>query len=307
MKIENSVLRGGAGAIVVAVLLLSLSDALVKLASDRLPLGQLLLIRSLIASVLISGVELWRRRGVLGWSGSRWVWLRSALLTGMWVCYYAALPSISFATAAAALYTAPLMMAVFSAWLLREPLGGRGWGAVAIGLAGVLTVLSPDPVALSSLIGLPFVSAACYALAAIVTRSRCGGESALAMALNLNFSLAMAGGAGLVILVGLDLDASAVDRAPFVLSLWSPVGWSEIGLIVGLAVLMVIIATCVARAYQLAPSPVIGVLDNAYLLFAALWSFLIFSETPGFRGLFGMALIAAAAIMVAAPMGSSKR
>lgn len=305
---RETALGYGAVAIILAVFLLSLSDALVKLASDRIALGQLLLMRSLIAAALIMGVHLWRHgRRALGFGSSRWVWLRSGLLTAMWACYYATLSSVRLGTAAAALYTAPLMMAVFSACLLREPVGRRGWCALVIGLGGVLAILSPDPAGLTVLIGLPFVSAACYALAAIVTRSRCAGESALGMALNLNLSLAAAGGVGIAVLAGFDLGGAKAEGAGFLLSVWVPIGWAETWLILLLAVLMVIIATCVARAYQMAPSPVVGVLDNAYLLFAALWSFVLLGEMPGPLGLFGMALIGVAAIMVAAPARGENR
>ncbi|QPC43446.1 DMT family transporter [Kaustia mangrovi] len=286
-------------AIVGAVFLLSLSDSIVKLTSDRLPVAQLLLVRSVLAAIAILAIaRLWRTRIPLRLERPGAVGLRSLCLTIMWVCYYAALPTMPFALAAAALYTAPMWMAILFRGLLGEPVGWRRWGAIAIGLAGVGLVLRPDAAGLAPVSLLPFAAAFCYALAAVVTWSRCGGESPLAMALNLNLGLAGAGALGVLwpAVSGLGLGGPGAGSAA-----WMPLdagSWALLGL---LAVFMVAIATAVARAYQLAPAPVVGMFDNAYLVFAALWSALLIGDLPDFRGLAGMVLIGLAAMLSALP------
>jgi len=57
------------------------------------------------------------------------------------------------------------------------------------------------------------------------------------------------------------------------------------------ALLMVIVNTGVARAYQVAPSSLIGMFDYAYLVFAALWGYLLFDELPDIWTVAGMAMI----------------
>ena len=44
--------------------------------------------------------------------------------------------------------------------------------------------------------------------------------------------------------------------------------------------LIVAISWGVAKAYQAGPSAIIATLDYTYLVFAAFWSFVIFSEVP---------------------------
>ncbi len=44
------------------------------------------------------------------------------------------------------------------------------------------------------------------------------------------------------------------------------------------------------------------IFDNAYLVFAALWSALLFSEFPGFLRLVGIFIILAAAILTTLPL-----
>jgi len=292
-----------------AVLLLSLSDALVKLASDRLAVGQLFLCRSVVAAgLIVIGVavtgrrvgpqaRLWRR---LRLRRPRWVWLRSLCLAGMWGCYYASLPMMPFATAAACYYTAPLWMALLTRVLVREPVGRVRGVAIGIGFAGVVLALWPDGGAVvpPSIAGtvLALGAGLFYALAAIVTWSRCAEEAPAAMALNLNLVIALGGGAW-VILLGL---VGPADGPRFLLAVWPVLSLGDWGLIALLGGLLAIIATAVAFAYRSAPAPVVGVFDNAYLGFAALWGGVLFGDWPGPIQAGGLALIGCAAIMAAA-------
>lgn len=286
----------GALAILVAVFLLSLSDALVKLTSDRLALGQLFLLRSTVAAGVIAALI----RVAVPPSGRRWrarpaVWLRSLCLTGMWAAYYASLPSLSFSMAAAAFYTSPLWMAVLSRVLLRERVGPRRWVAVAIGFVGVLLVLRPDAGNVSPAALLPLLAALLYALAGVITWRWCRKEEPFGMALNLNLCLGLAGASTVAALA---LLKPATVEHPFLLSVWPDLAVREWVLVGLLGLFMAVIATAVARAYQLAPAPIVGVFDNAYLLFAMLWAVLLFGEVPGVAAGLGVALIGGSAVLV---------
>lgn len=287
----------GIVAITAAVFLLSFSDALVKAAGDRFALGQIVLLRSLVAAgILVAGIALTSRANALRPQRPRWVWMRSLCLTAMWLCYYAALPSMSFALAAACYYTSPVWMALLSRFVLSEPVSARGWAAILLSLSGVALAVNPAFETLSPVILLPFAAAAFYALAGIVTWSRCRNEEAAVMALNLNLCLCLAGGSGLV---GLALFAPAGTES-FVLSVWPELRAADWGLVALLGVFLAIIATAVALAYRLAPTPVVGVFDTAYLGFAALWSAVFFEDIPTFREALGIGAIAAAAVLMSA-------
>jgi drug/metabolite transporter (DMT)-like permease len=53
-----------------------------------------------------------------------------------------------------------------------------------------------------------------------------------------------------------------------------------------------------AQAYQSAPPSIIATFDYSYLLFAGLWSYLVFAEAPNLPTMAGMALIALAGWLV---------
>ncbi len=283
----------GIAAILVAVCLLSVSDALVKLAGDRFGLAQIVVLRSLVAAGLLAA-SLLVAAGPAALRPRRpgWVWARSLCLAAMWLCYYAALPSLSLALAAACYYTAPAWMAVLARLLLGASIGGRGWVAIGLSLAGVVLVADPQAAGLSPALLLPLAAALFYALAGIVTWSRCREETAGAMALSLNLCLCAVAGLGLAVLAALPPAGGG-----FVLAVWPDLGPAEWGLVLLLGALLAIVTTVVALAYRVAPTPVVGVFDTGYLGFAALWGAVVFADIPTPRDGAGIALIAAGAIL----------
>ena len=294
MKLNRNL--SGIVLIVIAVFILSSSDAIYKYYSADFSVSQLFFIRSSCAAIIILAISVvWRQ--TLSLNAPKWVLLRSLLLTIMWLCYYSALPMVPFTLAAAALYTTPFFMALFAAVFLKEPIGLFKWVGIAIGFTGVIIILQPDIEGPSLMILLPFVSAACYAGAALITWTRCIGENALAMSMNLNVLLALSGLIAIGLLWAAEPNASLVLDYPFIFRPWPDLTLTDFLIIAMLGLLLVIITASVAKAYQQAPSHIIGVFDNSYIVFAALWGILIFGETPTVLTLAGMALVCIGAIV----------
>ena len=111
-------------AILLAVLGLSLGDAVIKSLSAGFPLWQLYVLRSLLAlPLLLVAARLRRARRPVS---PGWVTLRSLLLCTMWIAYYAALPHLPLSAAAAAYYTSPLFITLFAGLFAGERVGWLG-------------------------------------------------------------------------------------------------------------------------------------------------------------------------------------
>jgi drug/metabolite transporter (DMT)-like permease len=293
---ENATL--GAAVMVVTACTMAFGDALVKSISTDFTLSQIYVLRSLVAiPILIILLLLGRPHGAIRPKSVRWTLLRSLLLMMMWLTFYAALPVLSLPVVAAAYYTGPLFISLLSALLTGEEVGSRRWLAIFAGFLGVLVILRPGTDAFSWLTLLPVAAAMFYALAAIVTRTRCIDENPLTLSLALNMSFLMVGLIGAGVLTLWDPTASHASAYPFLLGPWTTIGQREWAIIVLLAVLIVAISAGVAKAYQSGPPAVIATLDYTYLVFAALWSFVFFSETPDVATAAGMLLIAGAGIV----------
>ncbi|WP_162906747.1 DMT family transporter [Algihabitans albus] len=285
--------------IVSAVFTMALQDAVVKFVSADFPLWQIYTLRSFIAiPMLVAVVFLFGGATTLRPRALSWAMLRGGLLVAMYIAFYASLPFLDLSLVAAAYYTGPLFITLFAALLLGEHVGRREILAILLGFAGVLVILRPGTEAFSPAMLVPIAAAVFYALANILTRGKCLEESPLSLSLALNFCFILCGGGLTALLAVLQLSPKTVAVNPFLLGAWVPVAWSEWAVLGGLAVANVIIHLALAKAYQSAPPQTIAAFDYSYLVFAAIWGFLLFREIPDLATLLGMALIAGAGLLL---------
>ena len=280
--------------IVGSMLLLSAMDAGIKGMTDEFSLWQVCVARAIFSVPILTIIVAMGGTAVLRQVLRPWVMLRSLLIVGAWIAYYAAIPLMDLSVAATALYTIPLFIAGFAAAFAGEPVGWRRWSGIVIGFAGVIVILRPGGDAFSLWALLPVLAALLYALAAIITRNRCPSENPFVLALALNAGLLVAGIAGsafVVLLVPETFDG-------FLLRRWHPMDPSDWAIMAAFGTVMVAVAAGVAKAYQSGPSAIVGTFDYSYLAFASLWGVLFFSERLDAPIATGILLIVAAGLLV---------
>ena len=277
---------------------LSLGDALIKRISADFSLWQIFVVRSAIAVPVLIAVIKSRYQSVsLIPHDVRWTALRSLMLTFMWVGYYSALPNLALSVAAAAYYTSPLFIAMFAALFIGDKVGRAGWIAVLIGFCGVVLILRPHASDFNVYALLPLISAVLYALAMIITRTKCKTENPLVLSLGLNLSFIVVGSAA-ALLIGLWGPSSAqTEIHPFLLDQWISMGTNEWFAMGVLATAVIIRSVGAAIAYQVGPSSIVATVDFSYLAFAAVWGFLFFAEVPNAITVAGMILIVGAGML----------
>ncbi|MGI9509096.1 MAG: DMT family transporter [Geminicoccaceae bacterium] len=281
--------------IVLTVLTLSLGDAIIKTLSADLVLWQIFVLRSLVAIPLLLILLHMRFPDIsliprsLGWTAAR-----SLMLALMWVAYYASLPHLQLSIAAAAYYTLPIFITLFSAVLVGEPVNRAGWFAVVLGFVGTLLILKPAADAFNLYALLPVASAMLYALAMILTRTKCRDEHPLVLSAALNVTFILI---GLLATVFGSIAGDTGTSQAFMSPKWSSMdgnAFAAIGLL-GVAILVASIGTAVA--YQNGPSSVVATFDFAYVGFAVIWGLVFFSELPDLVSVGGMLLIVIAGIV----------
>lgn len=299
MRLHRTNVTTGIVIIVLTVFAMSTADMIVKLFSASLPLWQIYVVRSLIVIPILAAFAIFRREAIRITPVSQaWVAVRSLLLAFMYIFIYAAAPVLSLSVIAATLYTGPLFIALFSALLIGEPVGPRRWAAIALGFVGVLVIIRPAASDFTYLALIPIVAAILYALAAVLTRTKCRDESPIVLGFALNYALILVGLAATLAISLWNPTAEQAGYYPFLLGYWVPMGPKEWAIVAALAVLMVGISVGLAKAYQSAPPAVIATFDYAYLGFAAFWSFAVFRDAPDLPTVVGLVLIAAAGLMV---------
>ncbi len=280
--------------IVFTVFALSLGDAFIKQSSGNFVIWQIFVLRSLIAIPCLVVYIAATGRSSLGMPSS-WLWtsIRSLLLVVMWVCYYLALPHMDLSAAAAAYYTLPIFITLFSAALVGDKVSQLGWLAVFIGFTGVLLILKPNMQDFNWYALLPLCSAILYALAMILTRTKCRSEHPLFLSLALNLSFVIVGSLAAAYIMTMPLES----RQGFLFAPWAAMGAQEWIAMSLLAIAILIGSIGAAIAYQNGPSSVIGIFDFAYIGFAVIWGFVFFAEVPDTLSMAGMVLIVIAGVM----------
>lgn len=132
-------------AISVAMALFVVNDACMKLASDRLPPSEVMVIRGFAASAGLALAIFWSggARSVAG-IGQPLVVLRATLEAIVAILFLSALAALPLAEITAILQLSPLLMAGAAVLLLGERVGPGRWIAIAAGFAGVLLIIRPS-------------------------------------------------------------------------------------------------------------------------------------------------------------------
>jgi len=157
--------------VIIAMAMISSNDAIMKLGSENLGVGQLLFIRGFIATIIfsmlikLSGRPLWPKDSLNRWNGYRAACECCATLS-----FITGLSMLPIATVSALAWTAPIFLIIAASLLLGERVTLARWIAVLVGFAGVLLITNPFAGGFSWAMILPLITAIFVCLRDIITR-----------------------------------------------------------------------------------------------------------------------------------------
>ncbi|MFT4149642.1 MAG: DMT family transporter [Paracoccaceae bacterium] len=298
MKTAHDRTLAAAGCILVYALIIGFTDNYVRVIAESAGLWQFHATRSAMALAVLAGAA-----AVMGWRlrprNWRGVIGRSAIHGSGMVIYFGALAFLPVAQVAAGLFTAPIFVLLISRLVYGHVIGPVRIAAVGLGFLGVMLVLGPQALSGTSAAALlPVVAGAFYAMGNIATREWCAGESAQTMLAGFFAALGLYGLLGMAVLglfpqevpqgaAGFVLRGPAVPQAGF--WIWTAV--QAVGSLIGVGLMI--------RGYQLTEAGRASVFEYVILPASALWGFILWGERLTPVAMLGMAMIAAAGIMIA--------
>lgn len=256
-------------------------DAIIKHLAGWLPVGQIMASIGLLGA-LGFGVLAWRAgvrvadpralRGAM--------LLRNLAEMTAATCFTLSIALAPLATVTAILQTAPLMVTLGAAVVLKEPVGWRRWSAILVGFAGVLIILRPgsaafEPAALLAVLGVMGI-----AVRDLATRRVPPGIHALQLSV-WGFLTLLPAGAVLLALQGDGV--TDPGRA----------GW--MWLLVATSLGMIAYAGLIAST-RTADVAAVTPFRYTRLVFAMAIGFVVFGERPDAYTLLGSAMIVAAGL-----------
>jgi drug/metabolite transporter (DMT)-like permease len=265
----------GMVSMLIGVASFSLMDASLKLLTAHYPSAQVAALRGLAA---LPVVFIW----VLYAGGAgqllrvRWPLhlIRGVLSVFMMITFAFALKELSLARTYALFFVAPLLIAIFSIFMLGERVHRAQWLAIAIGFAGVLIVLRPDTGTAFGWVGTLAVltTAVCYALSSVLVKIIGRTDSTPAMVFWMTCMLAV--GATTLALPG-----------------WQPIHEEHYLLILGIAITGAIGQWGITEAFKRAPAASVAPLEYSGLAWVIMIDFAVWSVVPSWRTLAGAAVI----------------
>lgn len=270
---------------VLSTLFFSTMSVFAKVAGQRLPLGEVVLARVLVALVLCW----WALRGlgISPWGKNRPLLIARGLFGfGALCCYFYGLAHLPLADATVIQFTNPMFTALLAALVLREGLSVGDVVATLVAIAGVVLIAQPsflfaqgaslDPFAVS----VAFVGAVLSACAYVVIRRLAETEHHLVVVMY--FPL-VAGPASIPLLAAGDLVMPA------------GVEWL---LLLGVGVMAQLGQVQMTKGYKLESARYASAITYLQIVWAYCWGMFLFSEIPNRLSLLGAALVVSSVIGV---------
>lgn len=208
--------------------------------------------------------------------------LRAALSVVMLSAFVLAVRESSLASTYAIFMCAPLLVAGLSAPVLGEKVAGAQWGAITVGLAGVLLMLKPGPGGWVTTGALWAVLAtAMYTISVVSLRLLARTDTNESMVFWFTVTLAI--GAGLLAIPG-----------------WHPLQATHLPLMVGVGVCGALAQYLMTVAFRSAPAAVVTPFEYTALVWGAGLDIAIWSVWPSTVTLAGGAVVISAGLYVIA-------
>ncbi|MGN7292491.1 DMT family transporter [Rhizobium sp. SAFR-030] len=276
----KSLSAAGPALMLLGMLMFALNDAMGKWLVSSYGLGQVVLLRSLAALVILVPIVWMAGLPALRAAERPWMqFARVACSTTEVFCFYFAVMYLPLADVMTYWLAAPIYVAAASPLLLGERVGWRRWTAIAVGFVGVIITLEPSSAMFTMPAVISIIGSAAFAFMLLSGRFLRGTpDSTLVF-----FQVSGAGLAGLA---------------------FAPFGWSPIqsGLDLGLLALLGIVAMAahmlVNRALKISDAATVAPLQYTLLLWAVVFGWMFFGDVPRLGMIVGAALIVASGLFI---------
>lgn len=274
-----SAARRGVVLMLLGMLMFSLNDVMGKWLVSTYSVGQVVLIRS-IAALIVLAPFIWYG------GASKLVRVerpamqaaRVFMSTAEVFAFYFAVSYLPLADVMTYWLAVPIYVAAISPFVLKEPVGWRRWSAIIVGFIGVVIALEPSSQALTPQALISILGSMTFAAMLLLGRTLRGTPDTTLVFWQIV-------GAGLAGLASLWFE-------------WTPVSLRDLLLLGLLGVVAMVAHVLVNRALKLADAATVAPLQYTLLLWAILFGWLVFGDVPRVTMLVGAGFIIASGLFI---------
>lgn len=273
---------GGIVAMIAATAAFVVGDSFMKIVTEALPPFEVLFLRGIVASLSCAALVTCRAEwnAISGVLDARTL-LRAACETVSTLCYILALATMPIADVIAILQTAPLILILGAAFLLREKIGPARAMLAMIGFAGALMVAQPGAGGFSSSSLIAFASAMLIAARDLIGRG---------VSTSIPVSIVAFTTASMVMLVSGALSVGV--------EAWIPPTTFHLTFLALAGVFVALGQAGLLLAYRLGETASVAPFFYSFALWGVVAGLVVWSELPNALALIGIAAIIASGIAI---------
>ena len=285
--------------ILIAMLVFSVQDGIMKYIFNFVSLYEVYLIRTIVSFVLIIIFLKIRNKPIIFKSHYPILtFCRVILFFFGFSSFYISLTVLPLGTATALFFVTPFLITIFAHFFLKEKIGPRRWSAVAVGFIGVYITLNPDFSDFNYLSMLPIFCAFCYSLSMIIIKRTSDKDSVYtqtftfyigAIIFSLFFYLTIGDG---------QYNISEHPASQFIFRKWFVDIEANFLFMAATGVTATIAFLLLFTAYSIASPAVVSPFEYSILLWSPLIGWIYFNEIPSINTIIGILIIVSSGIYI---------
>ena len=285
--------------ILLAMLVFSVQDSIMKYIFSFVSLYEVYLIRTLVSlAVILLFLKLTKKPIVFKTQYPLLTFCRVILFFFGFSFFYVSLTVLPLSTATALFFVTPFLITIFAKFFLKEKIGPRRWLAVVVGFIGVYIILNPDFSNFDFMSLTPVLCALCYSLSMIIIKLTSEKDSVYtqtfsfyigAIIISIIFYFTIGDG---------QYNTTNHPASQFIFREWFTNLETSMLLMVITGITASLAFVFIFTAYRIASPAVVSPFEYSILLWSSLSGWYFFNEVPDLKTLIGMTLIVVGGIYI---------
>ena len=285
--------------ILIAMMVFSVQDGIMKHIFSFVSLYEVYLIRTLVSfGLILFFLILTKKPIVFKTQYPVLTFCRVILFFFGFSSFYISLTVLPLGFATALFFVTPFLITIFAHFFLKEKIGPRRWSAVVIGFIGVYITLNPDFSNFNYLSLLPIFCAFCYSLSMIIIKKTSDKDSVYTQTFTFYFGAIIFSIIFYFTIGDGQFNTSNHPASQFIFREWFVDLESNILFMIATGVTATIAFLLLFTAYSIASPAVVSPFEYSILLWSPLIGWIYFNEIPNLNTVIGILIIVSSGIYI---------
>ncbi len=285
--------------ILIAMMVFSVQDGIMKHIFNFVSLYEVYLIRTLVSfGLILIFLKLKNEKIVFKTQYPLLTLCRVILFFFGFSSFYVSLTVLPLGFATALFFVTPFLITIFAHFFLKEEIGIRRWSAVVVGFIGVYITLNPDFNNFNYLSLLPIMCAFCYSLSMIIIKKTSEKDSVYTQTFTFYFGAIIFSTIFYFLIGDGQYNTSDHPASQFIFREWFVDLESSILFMATCGLTATVAFLLLFTAYSIASPAVVSPFEYSILLWSPLIGWIYFNEIPSLNTVIGILIIVSSGIYI---------